>query len=84
MVNGFEKNVFVYHKRYGFCVCNIVFHKSDNELLGLVKRIAFTAGRQFGPEDALLDARMPDGSRANATFEVVTPFGHSLTIRKFN
>ncbi|MBI4043945.1 MAG: CpaF family protein [Candidatus Diapherotrites archaeon] len=84
MVNGFEKNVFIYHKRHGFCVCNAMFRKADHELLNLVNRIAFTAGRQFGPDEALLDARMPDGSRANATFNTVSPFGHSLTIRKFN
>ena len=32
----------------------------------------------------LLDARLPDGSRSNATFSYVTPFGHSLTIRRFS
>ncbi|HLD58808.1 MAG TPA: ATPase, T2SS/T4P/T4SS family [archaeon] len=83
MVNGFEKNVFVLHKRFGICKTNIVARK-NGFLHETISRIAATANRQFSEHSPLLDARLPDGSRANATLQYVTPAGPSLTIRKFN
>src|SRR3989338_3896315 len=83
MVNGFEKNVFVLHKRFGICKTNIVARK-NGFLHETISRIAATANRQFSEHSPLLDARLPDGSRANATLQYVTPRGASLPIRKFN
>ncbi|MCX6802562.1 MAG: ATPase, T2SS/T4P/T4SS family [Candidatus Diapherotrites archaeon] len=83
MINGAKTPVFVFHKRHGMCKTNIVF---DNErtLLKLAAKIALTVGKKFDEANPLLDARMPDGSRANATFSNITPFGLTVTIRKFN
>ncbi len=83
MVNGYEKPVFVFHRKHGMCKTNIVFEK-EKTLLKLASKIARSVGKKFDEAHPLLDARMPDGSRANATFSHVTPFGHSITIRKFN
>ena len=83
MVNGYEKNVFVFHKRYGQCKTNIDF-TNKKELDYLLQKIAHTIGKKLDSENPLLDARLPDGNRANATFSYVTPFGPSLTIRKFS
>ena len=82
MVNGYDRNVFVFHKRYGVCKTNISYtdKKDLNTLLG---RIAKTVDKKFDADHPLLDARLPDGNRANATFSFVTPFGPTLTIRKF-
>ena len=82
MINGYEKHVFVFHKTFGMCKTNIFFDE-QNFPLSLLNRIAATVGKKFGPSEPLLDARMMGGSRANATFPSVTPFGPSLTIRKF-
>jgi flagellar protein FlaI len=81
MVNGFQRNVFVFHKRFGMCKTNIQLDAS--EVTSIINKIALSVGKKFSENDPLLDARLPDGSRANATYETVTPFGHSLTIRKF-
>ncbi len=82
MVNGFDRHVFVFHKKHGMCKTNIEIPK-DGFINELIKRISRVAGKTFNEEHPLLDARLPDGSRANASFLTVTPFGHSLTIRKF-
>ncbi|MDD5162800.1 MAG: ATPase, T2SS/T4P/T4SS family [Candidatus ainarchaeum sp.] len=83
MVNGFNRTVFVFHRKFGFCRTNIVA-KETGFLKDLIERIASSANKQLTEQHPLLDARLPDGSRANATLEYVTPLGHSLTIRKFN
>ncbi|MEK6821501.1 MAG: ATPase, T2SS/T4P/T4SS family, partial [archaeon] len=83
MVNGMGKHVFVYHRRHGMCKTNVSVTLHDPRVLRILTKAAKYVGRKFGEEQPLLDARLPDGSRLNATFETVTPFGHSLTIRKF-
>jgi flagellar protein FlaI len=83
MVNGFMRNVFVYHRKWGMCKTNLVVSPHDTTILRIITKAAKYAGRAFHDHDPLLDARLPDGSRLNATYETVSPFGHSLTIRKF-
>ena len=82
MVNGAEKAVFVFHRLHGMCKTNILIEKGDF-VFPLIRRIAANAGKLFDENHPLLDALLPDGARANATFSLVTPHGHSLTIRKF-
>jgi len=83
MVNGLERPVFVFHRKFGMCKTNIVFD-SPKALDSLVLRIARTAAKPFDESFPLLDARLPDGSRVNATNASVSPEGVSLTIRKFS
>jgi len=83
MINGYERNVFVFHKRYGHCKTNIDY-VDKKELDNLLQKIAHTVGKDFDNDNPLLDARLPDGNRANATYTFVTPFGPSLTVRKFS
>ena len=40
-------------------------------------------GRSVGPDNPLVDARLPDGSRVNAAVKPCTLDGPSITIRKF-
>ena len=82
MVNGYDKHVFVFHKTFGMCRTNIFFDEQSFPI-SLLSRIASTIGKKFSTTEPLLDARLMGGSRANATFQSVTPFGPSLTIRKF-
>lgn len=82
MVNSEEK-IFVFHKDLGMCRTNFVF-ASREEFLELISRIANTVGRKFDSYNTFLDARLPNGSRANATFPTITPMSPTLTIRKFN
>lgn len=81
MINGPE-SIFVFHKKYGMCKTNIVI--KEKELSDVIQRIAITINRVFDSKNALLDARLPDGSRVNATLGDVSPTGATLTIRKFS
>jgi len=83
MINGYNKPIFVFHKRYGMCETNLPV-KQDGEVNKLILRIAKTVNKEINDNSPLLDARLPDGSRANATSSYATPFGPSLTIRKFS
>ncbi len=83
MVNGYEQKVFAFHRKYGLCKTNLDF-SARKDLDNLLQKIARTVGKQFDADHPLLDARLPDGNRANATFASVTPLGSTLTIRKFS
>lgn len=82
MLNGRKKPVFVVHKKYGMCRTNITL---DRERIteALINKIAGTVGKHISANNPLLDARLLEGNRANATFANVTPMGPTLTIRKF-
>ncbi|MFA5125593.1 MAG: ATPase, T2SS/T4P/T4SS family [archaeon] len=81
MINGPE-NIFVFHKKYGMCKTNVAVQQKA--LVDIIQRIALTINRKFDSTNALLDARLPDGSRVNATLPDVSPTGMTLTIRKFS
>ncbi|MFH0970217.1 MAG: ATPase, T2SS/T4P/T4SS family [Candidatus Diapherotrites archaeon] len=83
MVNGTQRNIFVYHRKHGMCKTDLLIEGHDQNMGRIIDKAANYAGRTFGEKEPLLDARLPDGSRLNATFETITPFGRSLTIRKF-
>ncbi len=82
MINSHKKPVFVYDKKYGLCKTNILFDSAE-ELLALVERIASYVNKDLNKDKPLLDARLPDGSRVNATIAPASPMGATLTIRKF-
>jgi len=81
MINSPE-NIFVFHRKYGMCKVSVSIE--ENQLTNIVQRIALTIGREFDSKNALLDARLPDGSRVNATLSDLSPTGTTLTIRKFS
>ena len=62
---------------------DIYIPQHDITLLRIIAKSAKFAGRSFHDKEPLLDARLPDGSRLNATYESVTLSGHTVTIRKF-
>lgn len=57
---------------------------SEEQLLTIINRIVQPLGRQINLFTPMVDARLPDGSRVNATIPPVTPDGATLTIRKFS
>jgi flagellar protein FlaI len=81
MINS-PDNIFVFHKKYGMCKTNVFV--DEKFLTDLIQKIAVTVGREFDSKNALLDARLPDGSRVNATLSELSPTGATLTIRKFS
>lgn len=81
MVIGQGSPVYIYDKRRGMAATDVVL--SEQEIKELIHKIARFSGRAVDDSNPLLDARLPDGSRVNATLSTVTPRGSTVTIRKF-
>jgi flagellar protein FlaI len=82
MVIGFNRNVFVYHRKIGMMITNVIFEE-DSEIKAIIDVIARQVNRRIDQQTPILDARLPDGSRVNATIPPVSADGSTLTIRKF-
>ncbi|MCC7553054.1 MAG: CpaF family protein [Methanobacteriaceae archaeon] len=82
MIIGVNKPVFVYHRKYGMMKTNLIF-KNEMELVELIDSIARQINRRIDQESPILDGRLIDGSRVNATIKPISADGPSLTIRKF-
>jgi flagellar protein FlaI len=82
MVIGPARPVYIFHRRHGMCETNIVFENSL-EIGRIIERIAASIGRRVDLDTPLLDARLKDGSRVNATLVPPGLDGPTLTIRKF-
>ncbi|WP_456475710.1 CpaF family protein [Candidatus Pyrohabitans sp.] len=82
MVIGPKRPVYVVHRKYGILETNVVF-QDPKEIVNIVQRIASSIGRRIDASSPLLDARLPDGSRVNATLSPPALDGPTVTIRKF-
>jgi len=82
MVIGINKNVFVYHRKIGMMITNVIFD-DDAEIKAIIDVIARQVNRRIDQQTPILDARLADGSRVNATIPPVSADGATLTIRKF-
>ncbi|MEM4723731.1 MAG: CpaF family protein [Candidatus Hadarchaeum sp.] len=82
MVIGVNKPVYVYHRKYGMCFTNIVF-RDVRSIKYLIDKMARVVGRRIDQQSPLLDARLPDGSRVNATIPPVSIDGPTISVRKF-
>ena len=56
---------------------------SEEHLLTVINRIIQPVGRQVNLHSPLVDARLADGSRVNATIPPLSPDGATLAIRRF-
>jgi archaeal flagellar protein FlaI len=82
MVVGTGSFVFVYHRKIGMMVTNVVF-ETDDDIRSIIDVIARQVNRRIDQQTPILDARLKDGSRVNATLPPVSADGPTLTIRKF-
>lgn len=57
---------------------------NDSHLRLIIERIVQETGRTINISQPIVDARLKDGSRVNATIPPVSPDGATLTIRKFS
>ena len=57
---------------------------NEEELVGVINRIIAPTGRAINIAMPMVDSRLSDGSRINATIPPVTPDGATLTIRKYS
>ena len=82
MIIGINKPIFVYHRKHGMMKTNIQYD-DERELMDLIDSIARQINRRIDQESPILDGRLMNGSRINATIPPVSADGPSLTIRKF-
>lgn len=82
MVLNPEDPVHAFHRDYGMMKTNVKFGRED-DIRDIIDRIGRQVGRRVDRSKPLLDARLPDGSRVNATIEPISLDGSTLTIRKF-
>jgi len=82
MIIGVNKPVFVYHREYGMMESNLTF-KNSEEIISIIDSVARQINRRIDQESPILDGRLADGSRVNATIPPISADGPSMTIRKF-
>lgn len=80
--NGAEIPIFLYHRRFANVETNCSF--DSVELNKYVLKLAQKADKQLSLTTPLIDAALPDGSRAQLTYsDIISSKGSSFTIRKF-
>jgi pilus assembly protein CpaF len=80
LVNGPNQ---VYIERFGRLEETDVRFRDTDHLLRIIQRIAARVGRHVDEASPMVDARLPDGSRVNATLPPVSLDGPALSIRRF-
>jgi pilus assembly protein CpaF len=80
MANG-PKNVYI--ERYGLIEKTNVTFENDAHLMRIIDRIVSPIGRRVDESSPMVDARLPNGYRVNATIPPLSLDGPLLTIRKF-
>ncbi len=73
----------VYVERYGRLEETSIRFRDSEHLTRIIGRIAARVGRRIDESSPMVDARLPDGSRVNATLPPVTIDGPTLSIRRF-
>lgn len=82
MVIGPGRPVYVFHRKYDMMRTNVVFY-DDQDIRNLIERIGRTIGRRIDIQVPMLDARLSDGTRVNATIPPASIDGSTITLRKF-
>ena len=82
MVIGVNKPVFVYHRKYGMMETDLFFDEEE-KIINIIDSIARQTNRRIDQQSPILDARLEDGSRVNATIPPLSANGPTITIRKF-
>lgn len=80
LVNGPRQ---VYVERFGRLEKTDVRFRDVEHLVRIIQRIAARVGRRIDESSPMVDARLPDGSRVNATLPPATIDAPTLSIRRF-
>ncbi len=81
-VVGADTPVYLYHRKYTNIETNIVFE--EEELNEMIMKLAQISGKSISTGYPVMNARLPDGSRLEATLGCeITTRGGTITIRKF-
>jgi len=80
MVNGHQT---VYVEKHGKIEKTNVVFENNEHLMRIIDRIVAPLGRRVDESSPMVDARLPNGYRVNATIPPLALDGPLLTIRKF-
>lgn len=80
LVNSVDK---VFVERFGRIERSPVRFRDNEQILRIIERIAAGVGRHIDSATPMVDLRLPDGSRVNATLPPVTIDGPTISIRRF-
>jgi len=80
LVNGPDQ---IYVERFGRLELTDTRFRNADHLVRIIQRIAARVGRRIDEASPMVDARLPDGSRVNATLPPATIDGPTLSIRRF-
>jgi len=80
MVNGFDE---VFVERFGLIESTTIKFENEQHLRRVIDRIVSPIGRRVDETSPMVDARLPNGYRVNATIPPLSLDGPILTIRKF-
>jgi pilus assembly protein CpaF len=80
LVNRYDQ---VYIERFGRLEETKIRFRDTDHLVRIIQRIAGRVGRRIDESSPMVDARLPDGSRVNATLRPITIDGPTLSIRRF-
>ncbi len=80
LVNSVDK---VFVERFGRIERSPVRFRDNEQILRIIERIAAGVGRHIDSATPMVDLRLPDGSRVNATLPPVTLDGPTISIRRF-
>ncbi|MEQ8819448.1 MAG: CpaF family protein [Sumerlaeia bacterium] len=80
LVNGPDA---VFVERFGRLEKTRLRFRNDAHLLRIIQRIVAQVGRRIDEASPMVDARLPDGSRLNATIPPISIDGPTLSIRRF-
>jgi flagellar protein FlaI len=80
--DGPETPIFIHHRKYESIESNIYFD-DDHELNRFLGRLCQISGKQISIFAPIVDGKLPDGSRLQATLAKTVTKGSTFTIRKF-
>lgn len=80
--DGPETPIFIHHRKYEAIETNIYFD-SEPELNAFLVRLCQVSGKQISVFAPIVDGKLPDGSRLQATLARTVTKGSTFTIRKF-
>jgi flagellar protein FlaI len=80
--DGPNTPIFIHHRKYEAIESNIYFD-SEPELNSFLVRLCQVSGKQISIFSPIVDGKLPDGSRLQATLARTVTKGSTFTIRKF-
>jgi flagellar protein FlaI len=80
--DGHFTPIFIHHRKYEAIETNIYFD-NEEELNSFIVKLCQVSGKQISIYSPIVDGKLPDGSRLQATLARTVTKGSTFTIRKF-